>query len=463
MTRPPDGNVADFDVIIVGSGAAGLAAAYEAAGAAARTIVVESEGRAGGSSRLSGCWILAAGTEHQRRAGHDDSPDAMLHDHLATNRWRVEPSLARVFCEAAPDIVTWLESLGIEFGPLVQAGAERVPRGHRAIGEGEALITALDRACRERGVEFAFGNRVESLVVEGQRVTGVRARGETLTAAAVVVAAGGFARNRALLDRYAPSPWAGAPGAQPESVSAPGCRGDGLAMLRDAGARIVGEGRALWVPQAITPAAVLLTDTQGHRFISEATDFLAVSYAAQGEYLAIFDERIRRDAPRLPSIDRTAAGFLFRDADPALAGEPLASWRRNGDLVRAPTIGGIATAFGIAPATLESTVERYNDACARRHDERFEKPPDSLWPLTASPFWGVRVRPTVIVATFCGAQIDTRSRVLDHTERPILGLYAAGESAGGIVGDVYDGHGISVTSSLVFGRIAGRNAAELRL
>ena len=75
----------EIDVVVVGSGAAGLAAAAEAAGAGARVVVAETETRTGGSSRLSGCWIQAAGTSVQRASGFDDSADAMLHDYLAVS------------------------------------------------------------------------------------------------------------------------------------------------------------------------------------------------------------------------------------------------------------------------------------------------------------------------------------------------------------------------------------------
>ena len=104
---------------------------------------------------------------------------------------------------------------------------------------------------------------------------------------------------------------------------------------------------------------------------------------------------------------------------------------------------------------------RYNEACAAGRDDRFEKPVASLLPIATAPFYGVRVRPTVLIATFCGLRIDRDARVLDVHEQPVTGLFAAGEAAGGVVGDVYAGHGNSITSGLVFGRIAGAGAATL--
>jgi fumarate reductase flavoprotein subunit len=397
----------------------------------------------------------------QRAAGLDDSPEQMLQDYLAINRWRVEPGLARTYCEGAPDVVEWLVGLGLPFGPIVRAGAERVPRGHRAIGEGQALIDVLERACRALGVELAFGNRVDELLVEHGAVVGVRSRGEALRAGAVVLATGGFARNRALLDAHVDAPWIGPPGEPAETLAGPGSRGDALTMGARVDAALAGVGRALWVPQALTPPAVVLVRPDGRRFVDESADFTTAAMAAAewgGIHYAIFDEVIRR-SPRFAAIDKTAAGYLFRDDATNLDDRPLDAWVAAGDLVCADTPAGVAVALGLDPGQLDASVAAYNDACASGRDDRFEKSSASLLPIATPPFYGVRVRPTVLIATFCGLRIDREARVLDRRERPVRGLYAAGEAAGGVVGDVYAGHGNSITSGLVFGRIAGARAA----
>jgi fumarate reductase flavoprotein subunit len=453
----------DADVIVVGGGVAGLAAAWTAADTGVRAWLVESESRVGGSSRLSGSWIQAAGTSLQRAAGIDDTPAAMLHDYLTTNRWRVEPGLARVYCEHAPAVVEWLLELGLEFGPVVRAGAEPVPRGHRARGEGEALVTALERACRARGVEFALGNRVDALLVERGEVRGVRARGEDASARAVVLASGGFARNPEMVDRLLGGPRRGPGGAAAPTMAAPGSRGDALALGAQAGAAMVGRGRALWVPQPLTPAGVVLVDPEGRRFVDESADFTTAAAAAAdfGDvHFAVFDEQIRR-GPTNAAIPLTPAGFLFCDAPAALGAPPLDAWVAAGDLVVAGTIADVARAISVRPDMLAATVNRYNASCAAGVDDAFEKPHEFLVPLAVPPFYAARIQPSVLIATFCGLRIDRDARVLDELGRPVPGLFAAGEAAGGVVGDVYAGHGNSITSGLVFGRIAGRVAARL--
>src|ERR1700754_1811723 len=102
----------DFDVVVVGSGAAGLAAALSAAQAGAQVLVAESEGVVGGSSRLSGGLIMGAGTRYQKSFGIDDDADAMFHDYMQLNGWNVDAGVVRRFAELAGPTVEWLRGPG---------------------------------------------------------------------------------------------------------------------------------------------------------------------------------------------------------------------------------------------------------------------------------------------------------------------------------------------------------------
>src|SRR5687768_7905170 len=123
------------DVFVVGSGIAGLSAAiaaYEAG--VGRVMVAEAEGVVGGSSRLSGGIVMAAGSRLQRDAGISDDGDALFHDYMALNQWRLDAGVVRRFAKESGAALDWLVDLGVEFHPqLIFGGDERVPRCARAV------------------------------------------------------------------------------------------------------------------------------------------------------------------------------------------------------------------------------------------------------------------------------------------------------------------------------------------
>ena len=161
----------DVDVIVVGSGVAGLAAALTARErGAASVLVAESEGVVGGSSRLSGGLMMGAGTRYQKALGIDDDPDSLFHDYLQLNRWNVDAGVVRRFCELAGPTVEWVGDLGVEYyDTLVFGGEERVPRVHVPIGRGQAVVDVLARHCREAEVDVALGQRVDRLLIDVRR------------------------------------------------------------------------------------------------------------------------------------------------------------------------------------------------------------------------------------------------------------------------------------------------------
>ena len=230
------------------------------------------------------------------------------------------------------------------------------------------------------------------------------------------------------------------------------------------GAGFAGHNRAHWVPAPLIPAEVVLVTKGGRRFIDESVDHsvrtTAANYHGHVHY-AVFDERVRSVGGRHPFVARTASAFLFNDDPLATADKPISDWLASGALVCADTVRSAASSAGLNDEAVVATVEAYNSACAAGTDIAFEKDARHLVAIEEPPFYVLRIAPEMLVATFCGLRIDPSSRVLDAAGRVIPGLFAAGESAGGVVGDVYAGHGNSVTTSLVFGRRAGRGAASV--
>lgn len=302
MTGP--GSPPDFGVIVIGAGGAGLAAALSAAEAGASVLLVEATGIPGGSTRLSSGSFMAAGTEIQAALGFTDDARAFFDHYLCFNRWICDPAVARRFCEDGWPTMKWLAGHGVEYpeSGLYRATREAVPRSHRPAGGGQAVIDVLVAACHRAGVEIALGNRATRLLTDSGRVYGVEARGEHASAAAVVLASGGFARNEDLLARYYPrfaaqdGHWSPAPDANV---------GDGLLMGREVGAAIVGRSRGITVltpglsreRDPFPPGWLVYVNEQGQRFIDESAPYSVMSHAAgryEGGVWNVFDDRARR-------------------------------------------------------------------------------------------------------------------------------------------------------------------------
>ena len=134
-----------------------------------------------------------------------------------------------------------------------------------------------------------------------------------------------------------------------------------------------------------------------------------------------------------------------------------------GKVHRAQSVAELAAGFGLPAEHLEVTVERYNAAVAAGEDFDYLKDPKFLQPIATPPFYAAEIRPATVCFTACGLRIDRDARVIGESGRPIPGLFAAGESAGGVVGPRYVGSGNSYANCVTFGRVAGASAARLAM
>jgi flavocytochrome c len=458
----------DLDVIVVGSGLAGLCAANAAWEAGARRILVaESEAVVGGSSRLSGGIIMGAGTRLQREAGIDDDPDALFHDYMALNRWQIDAAVVRRLCDHCGETVDWLADHGVPFSPrLILGGDEREPRSHATVGNGQAAIDAMHRLSLERDIDIALGRRVDRLVVDEGQVVGVASGDEELTAHAVVIATGGFGANPELLARFFPS---AAATEWTWYIGADGSRGDALTLGESVDAQTIGHDRGLRLLhpnfvrtyEAYLPAWVVVVDSNGRRFYDESAPYGIVDnlHREQGDLAwVIFDDAaLRFEGERAQYKDPV---MNTRLRSPNLTPVMIDEQVERGTVHRAHSIDELAMAAGLPADTLVSTIQRYNLDAAAGEDRQFLKAATFMQPVTHAPFYAVQVRPATVCFTSYGLRIDPDAAVLDRWSRPVPGLYAAGECTGGVIGDVYMGSGNSLGSAATMGRLAGSAAAR---
>lgn len=447
----------ELDLIIVGSGAAGLPAAIEAHDGGARVLLVESEPVLGGSLRISGGPLLAADTTMQRAVGLHDDPEAFFQEYMALSQWLPDPALIRTYCTNAAGIIDWLVSFGVDFPSrlsrrandpgLYQAGLERPMRGHTPVGSGRAISDALIAQCERRGIRTACDTRMDALIEEDGRVRGVRCGADEHRAAAVLLATGGFASNPQLIEAYYPR----AAAVGDDLVPYPGefRRGDGLTAALAVGAEVHGRNRGLTnavpyfrgLPRMpdFSPQAIWV-NAAGRRFADETMGGPAVRTVfidSQERSVAwgIFDE-----AARL-RLEKQSSAFFTDEVE---AGRTL----------RAETLDALAGLTGCSAGMLARTVERFNAAVAHGVDPEFGRPLTGLFALAEGPFYAFPVRSGWLAITGAGLRIDPSFRVLDADAVPIPGLYAAGELAGGLLAENYVGGGVLLTASMVFGRAA---------
>lgn len=465
----------DYDVIVVGAGGAGLAASIAAAQDGARVLLLESQDEVGGSTQLSAGMLTAAGTTTQQALGLDDSPARMYQHYMDLNGWRVRPGPVRTFCEESSTIIDWLVDLGVEIPSqvshdahtpgLTRAGVEDVWRGHVPKDQGYGLVLALDKARARAGVDLALGSRVDDLVVRDGVVTGVRLEDTEITAPTVVVASGGLAANPTLVAEHFAD--ASIAGDALFVVAAPGSQGDHLGFAERHDLATFGHGWGLLLVTAefvgqhhwqsgFPPPSRIHVDTDGRRCMDEDAPY-AVSPGILKDHggwvWAVFDESARQALPE-----------GYADWTPTRVDEEVA----KGVVRRADTLEELAAMIDVPAAHLTTSVERFNeqlgagfDADFLRHESLAAKGASTtLAPIARGPFHAVRMLPAELVCTHTGLEVDSSARVLSGSGRAVPGLYAAGEAAGGVLGERYVGGGNSIAHALVLGRVAGRHAAR---
>lgn len=463
-----------IDVVVVGGGGAGLAAAVSAAEAGASVLLFESETELGGSTQLSAGLFTAAGTSVQAGLGIEDSAEQFFQHYMDLNQWLLAPGLVRAFCENAGPTLEWLIGLGAEIPArvssnahmpgLCQAGVEDVWRGHVPKDQGYGLVQTLDKARRAHGVEAILATPVQSLIVEDGRVAGVVADDIEVRSRAVVIASGGLAQDRALVERF--YPYALEAGESLFVVAAPGSRGDHLRFGKQVDSAIAGEGWGLMLPTAyfqryhhwqagFPPKSRVYINDFGRRFMDEDASY-AVSGGLmdqqQGPVWAVFDEKARIGLP---------GGYTDWDAD------RISAEADAGRTLRADSIAELAESMEVPVAALVATLARWNEQLPHGVDDDFlrhrtlENKGSTAAPdrIETGPFYAVRMLPAELVCTHAGLEINADAEVLDARGVPVPGLYAAGEAGAGILGLRYVGGGNAVANALTMGRIAGQRAA----
>ena len=447
------------DIVVVGAGAAGLSAANAALEAGANVLILEKTGVTGGSTTRSGGKILAAGSKWQTEQGFTDNAK-MMYDYLMSfDRDKImNKALVKQFCDNSLDNLMWLVDRGVQIQDVEPIHSSITPwrvhnvkgGGGQTSGHGGQFCVPLTQAYEKAGGKILYNCPATELITDksgavvgviGEKKDGGKV---TVNAKNVILCTGGYAHNEEMLAKYhdfLPNNFAS--GVPMTNV------GDGLVMAQAVGAKnfdapgmqLVYVNYDCYV--GIAEESGLIVSEDGDRVVDEWT---YQSHVAQA----------------LADADSTCGYYITAVKDgKCVEPYPMLQWgvtlEKLNFSYKADSIEELAKQMGVEPAKLKATVDRYNKLCAKGKDDDFGKPAEYMIPVEGETYFAFKMNPGSSV-TFGGLEINGKSQVLDTKDKPIPGLYAAGEVAfTGLFDAEYPCCGMAIGSAIYFGRNAVAN------
>ena len=439
------------DVVVVGGGAAGMAAAVRLEQLGKNVILLEKASFLGGAISVSGGNQVVMGSKLQAEAGvTDDTVDSMVEDFMKNGANLNVPELINLYAENVGATTDWLnEDCGIAFdmeGGLHQLGEYSHNRELAYVGGGAGFATSMREAVEKSGATVLLSTRAQSLNVEDGKVTGVTAQANegttyVITAENVILATGGYGASDTLLsDELASALYYG------PSTST----GDGVIMATadgiNAATRLMEYGKrypnGVEVSKGIAKSTIagnitgwtmsaILVNAEGERVVNEKASnrtILEAELQQTGSELFLLMDS---ETFNVWKTKLAAAGLTEETID----GYVAANGTTTPVFAHGDTLEEAAAAAGVNGENLVKTVERYNGFVAAGNDEDFGRSADYMkMAIGDGPYYLVEQKPRF--ATTMGGLVVNTSLQVENTEGNVIpGLYAAGEVVGGVMGD----------------------------
>ena len=426
------------DIVIIGAGGAGLAAAIQASKAGAKVIVVEKNSFIGGNTNYAN-GMNAAGTSK----GRNYTPELFYEETMKGGHYLNNPDLVKVLAYQSEEAAHWIDSL--KKVALTLQGNHLSSMDETAFGA--QLIRILNAEIKKRKLDVRLNTKAVKILLADNAVTGIRVQtgaghAYTIHSKAVVIASGGFGANQVMVTRYNPKLKGFA------TTNQPGATGDAFGMVEKLGISLVDMNQIQTHPtvlptkhQTITEgvrgAGAILINRSGKRFVDETETRDTVSEAILRQkgktVFLLFDSNL---------LDKVSA---------------LRKNNEEGVLTQAATLRELAAKINVNETALVQTVEVYNSYVKAQKEPEFGRKRLAA-EISKSPYYAVEVEPAIHY-TMGGIKINTATQVINTTGNVVKGLFAAGEVTGGVHGANRLG-GNAITDIIVFGRIAGRKSAE---
>lgn len=461
----------EADVIVVGAGAAGIAAAIAASEKGARTIILEKGPNIGWTNTCRAGGSISIAVENRMRKDiYKMSTAEKITEAKELTSGHCNPDLIKTWRENIDSVISWLEKWGIKW----TENSSKSPVSRQAEGRGAGLAKQLQNMAEKAGVQIYFNTRAEKLLINSKgELYGIKARTpegfQEYSAKAVVLATAGFQANHEMLLKYfGPEFTYGA-----KLTGSPHSTGDGHIMAQEAGAQLINldqfHTRTIdksWRPGStgspgpvrnlpnLYPYSILVNRT-GQRFMDEATtsNTIACSILKQPEATVamLFDEKIRQLYP-----------------------EEVKNYKPAKVIMKADSLEELAKIIEVPYSSFLNTMKEFNRAVEKGDSASLPVPKRKFaHKVEIPPFYAIYPMWSGLNCTLGGVKINTEAQVMDRDDNPVPGLYAAGEMIGGFFfgtyklgpgGEIYYQGNYQVTTSslsacVVFGRIAGNNAA----
>ena len=451
-----------YDVVVIGAGGAGFSAAIEAKNAGANVVLLEKMPAVGGNSLISGAEMNAAKNWVQPKLGiNDDSPELHAEDTYKGGDMKGDMNVIKVMTHNALDAAKWCRDyLGVRFEDdnlFFFGGHSRkralIPVGHT----GTEFITKFQAKADELGIPVITNMKAEELIKDKSgRVVGVKAtmNGASYTFNAkggVVLATGGFGANPEMVKKYNPKI-----DERFKTTDAPGTTGEALYMAERAGAQLVNMGYIQTYPICDPISGVI-------ELIADARFDGAIMLNQEGKR---FVEELQRRDVLSEAILKQTGGYcwvLWNDKIGSISNTvkehptEYEAFTKQGIMATCDDLKCVADFTKIPFDSLKGTVNRVSSMTGKGNDKDFNHR-SGLVDMTQGKYYVIKAVPSVH-HTMGGVRINEKAQALTAEGKAIPGLWAAGEVTG-VTHGTNRLRGNAYTDIIVFGRIAGKAAAE---
>lgn len=440
----------DTDILVIGSGGAGMSAALSAKESGLDVTLIEKMVYLGGNTVRAKGGLNAAETKYQKQLGIVDSVQTFIDDTMKGGKNINDPELVAYLAKNSSDAIEWLDSMGISLKSVVSSGGASKPRMHGPEGGGDSgkyIVSGLEKQLEPKGIKIYTETKATEILMKDGKVVGAIAETPngkmTINAKAVIIATGGFSANEELYTKY-----------RPElkgfiTTGHPGGTGDGIFMAEKVGAALVDmkeiqthptveQTKSEVITDGLRGRGAILINQEGNRFCDEMStrDVISAAVLAQtGKYAyVIFDNSIRKNMAATEGM--ISMGIVTEGA----------------------SLDELAQKLNIPADTLKASMDKWNGYAKAKNDPDFNRTQGFDYTLEEAPYYAIKIAPAVH-HTMGGIKINTNAEVIGTNNSAITGLYAAGEVTGGIHGANRLG-GNAIADIIIFGRQAGKNAAN---